>query len=372
MVRDRHRDWYVARVAEAAASLSGADQRRWLDRLDLEHDDIRAILDRAVAAPIRGPRSRPAFDMWRFWQKRGHLAEARRRLEAMAAAAWSHDDPRLRAKLCEALGGTCWWQGEIEPMTACYEEALAIWQDLDARGLGDDAELANAYYNASFTYAVTAESGPMAIKQDPDGIGLAYLEKARDIYHRIGDQRGEANALWGIGNYHYFRGHEGNGVEQFRQTLAMFGAVGDLTMEAWSLHMLGTGLLRSGQTDEARTHILRAIRQFYAVGDAAGLTLTLDDLSAVAVVDGDLPRAARLRGAARSLTVETGAQLAGFVEDSFEFGVRPGSGRTCRQTTSSATAPRARPGRSTRRSPTRSRATRRPPRRPADGVASRR
>ena len=31
----------------------------------------------------------------------------------------------------------------------------------------------------------------------------------------------------------------------------------------------------------------------------AGLTLTLDDLSAIAVAEGDLPRAARLRGAAR-------------------------------------------------------------------------
>jgi len=31
-----------------------------------------------------------------------------------------------------------------------------------------------------------------------------------------------------------------------------------------------------------------------------------------------------LRGAARNLTVATGAQLAGYVEDTFETGVRPG------------------------------------------------
>jgi hypothetical protein len=74
---------------------------------------------------------------------------------------------------------------------------------------------------------------------------------------------------------------------------------------------------------EARTHVEHAIRHFYAAGDAAGLTLTLDDLSAIAVVEGDLPRAARLRGAARNLTTETGAGLAGFVEDSFEAGTRP-------------------------------------------------
>jgi hypothetical protein len=95
-------------------------------------------------------------------------------------------------------------------------------------------------------------------------------------------------------------------------------------MEAWSQHMLGTALLRNGDVGEARGHVQRAIRNFYAAGDASGLTLTLDDLSAIAVVDGDLPRAARLRGAARNLTTETGAQLAGFVEDTFETGVRPG------------------------------------------------
>ena len=116
----------------------------------------------------------------------------------------------------------------------------------------------------------------------------------------------------------------GNGDEQFRETLRIFGEVGDRTMEAWGLHMLGTSLLRNGHVDEARGHIAHAIRHFHAAGDASGLTLTFDDMSAVAVADGDLPRAARLRGAARNLTVETGAQLAGYVEDTFETGVRPG------------------------------------------------
>ena len=306
--------------SEAAPQLSGLDQRRWLDRLELEHDDIRAVLDRAVEAPDPPVAIGVAFSMWRFWQKHGHLAEARRRLEAMEAAPWSNDDQRLRAKLLEALGGTCWWQGEPIEMGKRYTEALEIWQSL-----GDEAELANAYYNASFTFAFGPDTDPgFSTDPDPEKIGLSYLEKARDIYHRIGDARGEANALWGIGNYHYFRGYPGNGVEEFRETLTMFRAVGDLTMEAWSLHMLGTSLLRNGDAAEARVHVVHAIRHFYAAGDASGLTLTLDDLSAVAVVDGDLPRAARLRGAARNLTTETGANLARFVDDTFESGIRPG------------------------------------------------
>ncbi|MEZ0239548.1 MAG: adenylate/guanylate cyclase domain-containing protein [Chloroflexota bacterium] len=126
MIQARHRDWYVALAAEAAAKLSGADQRMWLDRLELEHDDIRAVLDRAVAAPDPPVAVGLAFSMWRFWQKHGHLAESRARLEAMVAAPWSNDDPRLRARLLEALGGTLWWQGEIREMGRRYDEALAI------------------------------------------------------------------------------------------------------------------------------------------------------------------------------------------------------------------------------------------------------
>ena len=95
-------------------------------------------------------------------------------------------------------------------------------------------------------------------------------------------------------------------------------------MEAWALHMLGSGLLRNGEVDEARPHIEHAIRHFHAAGDAAGLTMTLDDMSALAVAVGDLDRAARLRGAARNLTTETGTGLATYVEDAFESGVRPG------------------------------------------------
>jgi predicted ATPase/class 3 adenylate cyclase len=316
LIRARHRDWYVALVERATAELSGSEQRRWLDRLELEHDDIRAVLDRAVAAGDPVVAIGVGFSMWRFWQKHGHLAEARGRLEAMEAAPWSRDDPRLRAKLLEALGGTCWWQGDVPAMSIRYREALAIWQSI-----GDEAELANAYYNVSFSYAVPAWADA---ESDPEKLGLQYLQQARETFHRIGDLRGEANALWGLGNYHYFREFPGNGADEFRQTLAMFREVGDLTMEAWGLHMLGTALLRNGDVDDARDNIEHAIRHFYASGDASGLTLTLDDLSAVAVADGDLPRAARLRGAARNLTVETGAQLAGFVEDTFESGSRPG------------------------------------------------
>ena len=316
LIRERHRDWYVSLVERAASELSGDDQRRWLDRLEIEHDDIRAVLDRAVAAPDPPVAIGLAFHIWRFWQKHGHLAEARRRLEAMEAAAWSRDDPRLRARLVEALGGTYWWMGDLPHMSICYQEALSLWLEI-----GDESEIANAYYNASFQYAVPERP---EMESDPDRIGLSYLERSRDLYHAIGDRRGEANARWGLGNYEYFRGRAANGVENFAAALEMFREVGDQTMEAWALHMYGTALLRNGDVAGAHRNVTHAIRHFHASGDASGLTLTLDDMSSIAVAEGDLPRAARLRGAARNLTHETGAELAEYVEDTMEVGVRPG------------------------------------------------
>ena len=319
-IAERHRDHYLALVERAAPELSGADQRVWLERLEAEHDNIRAVLDRALAAPWPEHAIRTAFAMWRFWQKRGHLTEARRRLEALGAAPWSRADPALRARLCEALGGVCWWQGEIAPMTIYYQEAADLW-----RSIGDRLELANALYNLSFAYTVPANlTSESAQTFDVDGVGIRLLEEARALFAEGHDERGEANTLWALGNRHYFRNEEDAGTVQFREALEIFRRVGDRTMEAWSLHMLGSGLLRrGGATPEARETLDHAMRHFWTAGDAAGMTLVFDDLSSLAVAEEDYERAARLRGAARSLTTTTGVGLARFVEEWFEEKVRP-------------------------------------------------
>ena len=95
-------------------------------------------------------------------------------------------------------------------------------------------------------------------------------------------------------------------------------------MEAWALHMLGSALIRQYRTDEARDAVTHAIAHFHAAGDVAGLTLTLYDLASVAVQSGESEKAARLGGAARNLSNETGGGLAMFTEEAFEeAGFRP-------------------------------------------------
>jgi predicted ATPase/class 3 adenylate cyclase len=314
----RHSAWYLELAQRIAPELSGDEQRGYLDQLEREHDNIRAVLERATAEGDGATAIGLAHAVWRFWQKRGHLFEARRRLDRIAAAPWSRDDPELRARLLEALGGVCWWQADITAMEPVYKEAVEIW-----RTLGNKVELANALYNYSFVFTVAANPSDPVGGTDAAGEGTAALEEALKLYEELGDVRGIASVRWGLGNKKYFSEQADTGIQDFLAALEGFRQVGDKTMEAWSLHMVGGALLRGRQRDESRPHLRHALRHFYDAGDAAGITMVLDDLSSQALADEDPIRAARLWGAARTLTAATGANLAAFTDGWIEQQVRP-------------------------------------------------
>jgi len=310
----RHSATFLELVETLTPRLTGDDQRRWLGRLERDHDNVRAVLDRAVAAADGPTAIRLGFAMWRYWQKRGHLAEASRRLRAIAAQPWSHDDKVLRARLMEALGGVAWWQADLATMAPAYEEALAIWEEI-----GDQREIVNALYNNSFQYAVTDDPK----SSDPDRIGYNGMIRALELATAIGDDRGRANVLWGLGNFAYFHDTDDRGLARFQEALEIFRRIGDRTMEAWSLHMTSTSQVRAHLIDDSRRNASRALRLFHAFGDVAGITLALDDFGSLAVADGDLSRAARLWGAARAISSAGGVGLADFVDTQFEYYSRP-------------------------------------------------
>ena len=62
-------------------------------------------------------------------------------------------------------------------------------------------------------------------------------------------------------------------IPRFREALVLFRNIGDRTMEAWSLHMLGSSNVRIGEVDEGDAEIQDALRLFHASGDVAGITL---------------------------------------------------------------------------------------------------
>ncbi len=292
--RDRHLEHYRALAATALPNLAGADQRAWLDRLDLERDNLRAATGWAIEAPRPDAALDLAWTLWRFWQKRGYLDEAAARLTAILAAPWSREDERRRAKVLEAMGGIRYWQGRIVEAVPPYGEATAIW-----RALGDRAELANALYNESFARTV----------DDPGAIAEELLEEALAIYRDLDDDTGLGNALWGLGTTLVQHG-DGVGAEgHLREAHDRFRRAGDRTMEAWANHMLGAALTLQQRDDEASAVFGEALDHFEAVGDVSGIAIVLADVGLIHYRRGDFERAARLALAARELGRSTGINL---------------------------------------------------------------
>ena len=317
VVRARHLAAYLELAERAASELSGPSQRTWLDRLEADADNLRAALDRAEAIPDPEAAARLGFALWRFWQQRGYLREARRRLTALEAHGWDLA-PKTHARLLEALAGVAYWQADFEASRPWYETALEIW-----RTLGDRREIANGLYNLGSSNIPALRRGGDSRDTETWRRARTDLDEALENYEAIGDRLGQGNVQWGIGGLYYFASEVAEAEGWYVRSLEHFRAAGNRTMEAWALHMLGSAVLKQGRTDSAADMLRHALRHFHEAGDLSGITMVVDDLSAVAVTEGDLPRAARLRGAARQLTQSTGTELAGIVEEVFEQATRP-------------------------------------------------
>ena len=111
---------------------SGDWSKRWLDQLELEHDNLRSALRRAIDAGNAKLGLELIAALWRFWQIHGHLDEGRRWSELVLALPASSERGAGRFRGLTALGGLAYWQEDVPATRRAYEEALSI-----AREMGD-------------------------------------------------------------------------------------------------------------------------------------------------------------------------------------------------------------------------------------------
>ena len=198
---------------DAAPNLQGAESRRWLDRLERDHDNLRAALSWTIGRPDPPTAVGLVFALWRFWQRRGYLDEARRLVDRMDAAAWDLP-PVERARFAEAAGGIAYWQADLQATLRWYDEALAIRRrQADEVGPDDPAtqrEFANALYNRGYASIAETMMSP-EFDARPDPSARVMLEEALAIYRALGDRAGEADLLWGLGGYYLFTDDPGRG-----------------------------------------------------------------------------------------------------------------------------------------------------------------
>ncbi len=294
-VRDRHADAFCALAAKAAPNLFGDDQKAWLDRLELDHDNFRAALDWCVAQgdPDRAMGLAGAF--WRFWQMRGHLHEGRARLTAILAMPGSDRNRDARARALEAAGGIAYWQGDMPAALVFYDECLEL------RRAGDDRrELANAIYNTSF---------PTMVDRRDLNRSQALLEEALPVYRELADDAGISQCQWAIGNLMYFSANYNDAIPALDEAIALFRKAGNQFGLGWALHTRALCALRTGDVAGARRFVGEGLGLFSKAGDVSGVALMLDDASEVAMVEGDRSGAFKLASAATVHQATSGTGL---------------------------------------------------------------
>jgi predicted ATPase/class 3 adenylate cyclase len=306
-LRDLHRRWFLDLAERAAAVIMGSDKRTWLDRLEEEHDNLRAALEWSIERGDVEMSMRMVAALWRFWQMRGYLAEGLERARAALRLARADEFPECRARALDAAGGLAYWTGDGTLARSYYEQSLEL-----QRELGNRAGEAWALYSLGFTYLYTNVGA-----QDPDVVrkALPPVEESVRIYREIGDRLGSAMALWGQANVLWTLAPDPREPEfgQMRQSaieaLEIFREAGDSFMTGWATYTLALSDIRLGEWGAARGKLREALVIFHEAGDISAYVLVLDGFAALALREGDAERAARLSGAVRELERRTGTGL---------------------------------------------------------------
>jgi predicted ATPase/class 3 adenylate cyclase len=282
----------AAMAAAAAPVLVTTHQAEVLDRIQAEHDNLRAALawatehDPMLAGEIAAP-------VWRYWQMRGYLREGRAVLAAIRDRLPA-DEGRCCYAVLTALGGIAYWQRDLTAGEEAYSRAVRL-----AEENGDAAELAEALYNLSFA---VWQQGRL-----DEAAGLA--ERSGRFYADLGDSAGLGRLLWLRGVLAMLTGDLGGAEKLLRESVDRHRGGSDAFHLGWSLRMLGRTLLLQGRADEARRLLEESLRLFAPSGDVSALVLHLADFATLAVLEDDTEREFRLVGAMRRIKEVTGTEL---------------------------------------------------------------
>jgi len=144
LTRQAHVEYYLRMVEQAEAQLRGAEQARWLARLEQEHENLRAALEWALedVADEQMPERRDialrlSAALWHFWEMHGHFSEARTEL-SRALARSEGASVSLRVKVLQAGASVMLQQGDYARAEELVKLSLALYRELgNTRGIAD-------------------------------------------------------------------------------------------------------------------------------------------------------------------------------------------------------------------------------------------
>jgi predicted ATPase/serine/threonine protein kinase len=294
-IERRHAEVFLALGEAAERELWGERAPEWFERLDADHDNLRAALGWLLEHEANGS-LRLTVAVRSLWMVRGHYSEGRRWLEAaLQRSASGPDAPaHLRATAIRAVGYIAQQQGDLAAARASMEESARI-----AREAGDTMEIARS----------SRGLGTVAKAQGDLRAARAHLEESLAIGRQLGDDILIIYALMSLGEVLRLEGDWAAARLLYEQALGLSRKIGLQTGVSMNLVNLGAAAAEEGDLPAARAHYREALAIEQALGSKSEISISLDGLAAVAAKRGEWERAARLAGAAEALREAIGYEL---------------------------------------------------------------
>jgi tetratricopeptide (TPR) repeat protein len=278
VLRRAHAEHFRRLVESARPALRGLGQTTWLDRLDVEHDNLRASLAWLLHTDPRLGAELASALTW-FWQLRNHLGEGEGWLSLALSAC---EEPPTRAALVQGRGQLAYYRGEREQAEGLMREAAERWEYVGAQRLSE-----------SLVYLGVAAGD----RGDPDEARTAG-DRAVATAREVGDPWTLGLALWGLGaNLVLERcppNHANEAREVLTESVAILRGVGDPWALAASVFYLGSVELEAGNEATALELYEEAAALLREVGDKWRLAVVLSSIARLVEAGGDDERARRL------------------------------------------------------------------------------
>lgn len=356
---------FVSRIAEEALPhLNGRQHRRWMQRLDAEHENCRVALDWCRdTREVRDHLNLVA--LWGyFWTRFGLWTEARTRLnEALDLEDDKHPELRLRAILSTAevfvavdrervatlanealdladrhgdsgarvdaryLGGySALHSNDHERAVNLLEQALELceqdgleserarllvmmgnaFSDRDTARARSYLETGLSLHREAANLSGVAQSlhylGALAVKSGDLDTAAAWLEEGLEVDAEIGGRDNSGHLLMELGSVRRLQGDSAEAHTLLSEALAFLTNVGDQNCVARTRTRLGLLAVSEGSLHAAREHLKAGLLASAGIGDG-NVVIALEGLAATAVAAGDAEHAVVLLAAADGMRI---------------------------------------------------------------------
>ncbi|HEY0734909.1 MAG TPA: tetratricopeptide repeat protein [Herpetosiphonaceae bacterium] len=278
-IRQQHMHYYLSLAEVAAVALQRMHHRQWLDRLERDHDNLRAALQWALDRRQSEILARFVAALWQFWHVHSHRREAYRWVEAALAQHAALPLP-LRARALYGAGWLAYDRREYEQATAYFTESLAALRALDDR-LGVSEALRGL--------------GEVALSQADFACAQPLFDESLALSSALGHTLGRAWSLHHLGRIAFEQGQYAQAATVLGESCALFDGIGDKAGIAWSLHSLGRVALDQRRYEQADHWLSDSLVLFCELGDKAGRAWSLLNLGRSALEQGLPDQALRLQ-----------------------------------------------------------------------------